>query len=79
MSLNNIGNLSLNINCWLSTRFKSIFLNRVDSNSNESDERTVFYHSEVEENLGFNLFGYQRILFQMLIPDRAKRFFFCIR
>ena len=47
----------------------------MDSNSNESDERTVFHHSEVEENPGFNLFDCQRILFQMLIPDRAKRFF----
>ena len=71
MSLNYIGNL--NINCWSSTRLKSIFLNQVDSN--ESDERTVFHHSEVEENPGFNLFGCQRILLQMLIPDRAKRFF----
>ena len=50
-------------------------MNQVDSNSNEFDERTVFHHFEVEENHGFNLFGYQRILFQMLIPDRAKRFF----
>ena len=41
--------------------------------SNESDERTVFHHSEVEENPGFNLFDCQRILFQMLNPDRAKR------
>ena len=50
-------------------------MNQVDSNSNKSDGRTVFYHFGVEENPGFNLFGYQRILFQMLIPDRAKRFF----
>ena len=62
------------MNHWSPTGLNSISMNKVDLNLTNLLNELFFYHSMVEDNPGFNLFVFQRILFQMLNPDRTKRF-----